>query len=184
MGESTGQVEDTGEKNWSHSPDLNRRPAVYETAALPTELLWPSLHIKPHHGSRLRMRRPHEPERRRSALQRLDSLIPSPRTSGYFEDPEPPVLKEARAHWFPTASVLQCLDEWLSQVQGNMHSVDALVGFLETRPVREQVWPGLDWIRRIVIDEDRTAAALSAALTSAGAMRGGEGCRVGLGKRL
>src|ERR1039458_2462558 len=42
MGESTRQVEDTGEKNWSHSPDLNRRPAVYETAALPTELLWPS----------------------------------------------------------------------------------------------------------------------------------------------
>ena len=27
-------------KNWSQWPDLNRRPAVYETAALPTELHW------------------------------------------------------------------------------------------------------------------------------------------------
>ena len=25
---------------WSHESDLNRRPAVYETAALPTELSW------------------------------------------------------------------------------------------------------------------------------------------------
>jgi hypothetical protein len=107
------------------------------------------------------LREPHEPERRRSALQRLDSLIPSPRTSGYFEDFEL-VLKEARAHWFPTASVLQCLDEWLSQVQGNMHSVDALVGFLETRPVREQVWPGLDWIRRIVVTVQVVRAAAGA----------------------
>jgi hypothetical protein len=29
-----------GEKNWSHPPDLNRRPADYESAALPTELGW------------------------------------------------------------------------------------------------------------------------------------------------
>ena len=27
---------------WSHPPGSNRRPAVYETAALPTELGWPS----------------------------------------------------------------------------------------------------------------------------------------------
>ena len=30
-------------EGWSHGSDLNRRPAVYETAALPTELPWPSL---------------------------------------------------------------------------------------------------------------------------------------------
>ena len=30
-------------KNWSHPPGSNRRPADYESAALPTELGWPSL---------------------------------------------------------------------------------------------------------------------------------------------
>lgn len=28
-------------EEWSHPPGSNRRPAVYETAALPTELGWP-----------------------------------------------------------------------------------------------------------------------------------------------
>ena len=29
------------QSEWSHESDSNRRPAVYETAALPTELSWP-----------------------------------------------------------------------------------------------------------------------------------------------
>ena len=29
-----------GRKKWSHSEDLNPRPAAYKAAALPTELLW------------------------------------------------------------------------------------------------------------------------------------------------
>lgn len=28
-------------KKWSHPPGLNRRPADYESAALPAELGWP-----------------------------------------------------------------------------------------------------------------------------------------------
>jgi hypothetical protein len=89
--------------------------------------------------------------------RRLESLIPSPRTSGYFEDPEP-VLKKARAQWVPTAAISQHLGEWFRYAHGDMHAVDALVGFLKTRPVQEQVWPGLEWIHKIVMDEDRAAA--------------------------
>ena len=32
----------TAEKYWSQEPDSNRRPADYESAALPTELPWPA----------------------------------------------------------------------------------------------------------------------------------------------
>ena len=32
-------------KKWSHPPGSNRRPADYESAALPTELGWPALLI-------------------------------------------------------------------------------------------------------------------------------------------
>src|SRR5438477_12267386 len=32
--------------SWSHPPDSNRRPADYESAALPTELGWPATVVK------------------------------------------------------------------------------------------------------------------------------------------
>ena len=35
-------------KRWSHPPGLNRRPADYESAALPTELGWPVSAIVQH----------------------------------------------------------------------------------------------------------------------------------------
>jgi hypothetical protein len=128
--------------------------STYETVFVPIlSSVWPQLmHIG------LTPPGPQEPERRYPAARRIDSLMPDPRTSGYFLDPEP-VLQNARAHWFSTDSVLPHLEKWLGRAHADMHSIDALVGFLETRPVREQVWPGLDWIRRVVIDEDRTAAA-------------------------
>jgi hypothetical protein len=47
-----------------------------------------------------------------------------------------------------------------------MHAVDTLVGFLQTRPLPEQVRTGLEWIHKIVIDDDRTAAACGFLLVS------------------
>jgi hypothetical protein len=103
-------------------------------------------------------REPDKLEHGYSASRWLASLMPNPRTSAYFEDPEP-VLKKARTQWLPTAAVSQHLDEWLRYAHGDMHAVDAVVGFLYTRPLHEQVWPGLEWIHKIVIDDDRSAAA-------------------------
>jgi hypothetical protein len=40
-----------------------------------------------------------------------------------------------------------------------VHAIDALVGFLQTRPLAEQLESGLEWVHKIVIDDDRTAAA-------------------------
>jgi hypothetical protein len=105
----------------------------------------------------LPFREPKKYEHRYPARRQLDSLIPSPRTSGYFEDPEP-VVKRARTHWFPMTAISQHLEDWLRYAHGDMHAVDALVGFLQTRPLPEQVRLGLEWVHKIVIDDDRTAA--------------------------
>ncbi len=32
----------SAKEEWSQKPDLNRRPVLYESTALPTELFWPS----------------------------------------------------------------------------------------------------------------------------------------------
>lgn len=106
----------------------------------------------------LPFREPEKHEHRYSTTRRLDSLIPSPRTSGYFEDPEP-VMKKARTQWFPPTAISEHLEEWLRYAHGDMHAVDALVGFLQTRPLPEQVRLGLEWVHKIVIDDDRAAAA-------------------------
>jgi hypothetical protein len=129
--------------------------STYETAFVPAvSAAWPQLTeiaLYP-------FREPDKQEHRYPASRRLDSLMPSPRTSGYFEDPEP-VLKKARTQWLPTTAISQHLEEWLSYAHGDIHAVDALVGFLKTRPLPEQVWPGLDWIHKIVIDDDRDFSA-------------------------
>ncbi len=105
-----------------------------------------------------RFRKPEKIEHRYTARRQLDSLIPSPRTSGYFEDPEP-VLKKARRQWLPPTVISEHLQEWLRYAHGDMQAVDALVGFLQTRPLPEQARTGLEWIYKIVMDDDRTAAA-------------------------
>jgi hypothetical protein len=33
-------------RNWSQLPDLNRRPTLYESVALPTELNWPEKELE------------------------------------------------------------------------------------------------------------------------------------------
>lgn len=129
--------------------------STYETAFVPTvSASWPQLM----EIALCPFREPNKQEQGYPASRRLDSLMPSPRTSGYFEDPEP-VLKKARTQWLPTAAISQHLEEWLRYAHGDMHAVDALVGFLKTRPLQEQIWPGIEWIHKIVIDDDRTAAA-------------------------
>jgi hypothetical protein len=129
--------------------------STYETDFVPSlSVAWPRLM----EITLLSFREPDKLEHKYVTTRRLDSLIPSPRTSGYFEDPEP-VMKKARMQWFPTTAILQHLEEWLRYAHGDMHATDALVGFLQTRPLAEQVESGLEWVYKIVIDDDRTAAA-------------------------
>ena len=128
--------------------------STYETVFVPAiSAAWPQLM----EIALCPFREPDKQEHRYPTSRRLDSLMPSPRTSGYFEDPEP-VLEKARTQWLPTAAISQHLEEWLRYAHGDIHAVDALVGFLKTCPLREQVWPGLEWIHKIVIDDDRTAS--------------------------
>jgi hypothetical protein len=136
--------------------------ATYETAFVPAiSAAWPQLMeigLCP-------FREPEKHEHRYPASRWIDSLMPSPRASGYFGDPEP-VLEKARTQWLPTAAISQHLEGWLRYAHGNMQAVDALVGFIKTRPLQEQVWPGLRWIHKIVIDDDRTAATCGFLLVS------------------
>jgi len=129
--------------------------STYETDFVPSlSAAWPRLM----EITLLSFREPENQEHKYVTTRRLDSLIPSPRTSGYFEDPEP-VMKNARMQWFPTTAISQHLEEWLRYAHGDMHATDALVGFLQTRPLAEQLESGLEWVHKIVIDDDRTAAA-------------------------
>ena len=129
--------------------------STYETNFVPAlSAAWPKLM----EIGLLPFREPDKHEHAYRARRRLDSLMPSPRTSGYFEDPEP-VRKNARTQWLPITALSQHLEEWLRYAHGDMHAVDALVGYLQTRPLQEQIRPGLEWVHKIVIDEDRTAAA-------------------------
>jgi hypothetical protein len=128
--------------------------ATYEAGFVPSlSATWPKLM----EIALLPFREPDKQDHRYPSTRRLDSLIPSPRTSGYFEDPEP-VMKKARTQWLPTTAISQHLEEWLRYAHGDIHAVDAIVGFLKTRPLSEQVQPGLEWVHKIVIDDDRTAA--------------------------
>ncbi len=103
--------------------------------------------------------------RRYTTAQLLDRLIPSPRAPGYFDDPAI-VLAKARQHWFPIASISGHVEEWLKQAQPRAEGIDALVGFLQTLPAREQVKPGLDWVRNLVVDDDGTALTCGFLLVS------------------
>lgn len=129
--------------------------STYETNFVPSlSAAWPKLM----EICLLPFREPDKHEHAYPARRRLDSLMPSPRTSGYFEDPEP-VRKNARTQWLPITAVSQHLEEWLRYAHGDMQAVDALVGYLQTRPLQEQIRPGLEWVHKIVIDDNRTAAA-------------------------
>jgi hypothetical protein len=86
----------------------------------------------------------------------LQKLIPSPSAFGFPNDLDA-VLAKARANWFPLIAISGHMDEWLKWARGEMACVDELVGFLQAQPVQEQVEPGLEWIRRLVVDEDGTA---------------------------
>jgi len=86
----------------------------------------------------------------------LQNLIPSPSASGYPDDLDA-VLAKARANWFPLIAVSGHMDEWLERAGGEMMCVDSLVGFLQAQPVQEQVARGLEWVRRLAVDEDGTA---------------------------
>ncbi len=86
----------------------------------------------------------------------LQNLIPSPSAFGYPDDLDA-VLARARANWFPLIAISSHMDEWLERACGQMSCVDALVGFLQAQPVQEQVAPGLEWVRSLVVDEDGTA---------------------------
>ena len=110
-------------------------------------------------------RDPRRDNQRYPTTRRLDSLMPSPRTSAYFEDPKP-VLDNATARWLPTAAISEHVEEWLRYGHGEMQAVDALLGFLKTRPLSEQVQPGLEWVHKIVIDDDRTASTCGFLLVS------------------
>jgi len=103
--------------------------------------------------------------RRYTTARLLDRLIPSPSAPGYFDDPAI-VLAKARQSWFPIASISGHVEEWLKQAQRHAEGIDALAGFLRTLPAGEQVKPGLDWIRDLVVDDDGTASTCGFLLVS------------------
>src|SRR5208282_5602193 len=80
---------------WSHPSDSNRRPADYESAALPTELGWLRERISLANGASARKGRERTPRRIRrfSALtlapSALDRLTPGPDTRRTGRDPLP-----------------------------------------------------------------------------------------------
>jgi hypothetical protein len=127
--------------------------ATYEVAFVPQLAgVWPTLM-----AIGLGTLRDHTKDaNRHSVASLLDNLMPSPSTIGYFDNPDS-VLATATANWFPMESVSAHVGEWLKHARGQMQGIDALVGFLKTRPALEQIHPGLEWVDAIVIDEDGAA---------------------------
>jgi len=127
--------------------------ATHETHFVPSLVeVWPPLM----EGGLANLRVAPTTRRLRPDEKRLQSLIPSPSAFGYPNNLDA-VLAKARANWFPLIAISDHMDEWLERACGQMACVDALVGFLEALPIQEQVAPGLEWIRRLVVDEDGTA---------------------------
>jgi hypothetical protein len=127
--------------------------ATHEAHFVPTLVaVWPQLMesgLAPLRGASrtLRLRR---------AEKLVQNLIPSPSAFGYTEDLDA-TLERARANWFPRNAITEHIDEWLARSRGQRACVDSLVGFLQALPLEEQVAPGLEWVHRLVVDENGTA---------------------------
>jgi hypothetical protein len=107
------------------------------------------------------------PDRRRPrhAEKLIRSLIPSPSTLVHIENIAD-VLHAASARWLPVIAVTEHIEQWLDYARGEMFAVDALVGFLRAQPVGIQVDPGLNWIHRLVVDDDGSALTCGFSLVS------------------
>jgi hypothetical protein len=104
-----------------------------------------------------RLNQPGALDDRYDAQALIRNLIPAPRPSthlGNFEE----VLQNARDHWLPIEAISSQITEWIRYARGRDWCVDALIGFLETQPLAQQVDPGLKWIRGLVVAENGTAA--------------------------
>jgi hypothetical protein len=127
--------------------------ATHETHFVSTLVtVWPQLM----EGGLARLRGVSRARHLHRAEKLLQNLIPSPRAFGYTEDLDA-TLERARANWFSRIAVSEHIDEWLARARGQMACVDSLVGFLQALPLEEQVVPGLEWVHRLVVDENGTA---------------------------
>lgn len=86
----------------------------------------------------------------------VKELVPSPNPSTYVGDFNE-TLDNARGHWFGLATISEMMPEWLQRAAHERWCVDQLVGFLQAQPVRDQVSPGLSWVRALVVQEDGSA---------------------------
>lgn len=93
----------------------------------------------------------------REAERLVRDLMPSPTGFGSLSDPDA-VLANARASWFSMHAISEHIQEWLARAAGEMLAVDALVGFLWAQPIRQQAQPGLEWVQRLIVDDDGTAS--------------------------
>lgn len=103
-----------------------------------------------------RLNQPGTLDDRYDAQALIRNLIPAPRPSTYIGNFDE-VLQNARDHWLPIEAVSSQITEWIRYARGRDSCVDALIGFLETQPLAQQVDPGLKWIRGLVVGEDGTA---------------------------
>jgi hypothetical protein len=94
--------------------------------------------------------------RRWDTEELIRKLIPSPATLVADVDLEV-TLERARALWPSLDAVAENIDEWINLARKGRNNVDALIGLLQAQPLAGQVEPGLDWVRRLVVAEDRTA---------------------------
>jgi hypothetical protein len=87
----------------------------------------------------------------------LRNLVPSPKPFGFIENTDA-VLAHARSHWFSLGTVEKHIDRWLQLAKGKVFAVDSLVGFLESQKIQDQASVGIEWVHRLVVEEDRSAS--------------------------
>ena len=75
-------------------------------------------------------------------------MVPQPIPTGHEADIEG-VARAAANGWPTVAELEQRIERWLELAVGLPEAIDALVGFLETAPLSEQV-RRLPWVTRIV----------------------------------
>lgn len=99
-----------------------------------------------------------DPRRRRgrSYGRAVAGIVPAPRIS--MDDRAiDATIAAARVGWPSIEELASRIELWLPLAAGDQWSVDALVGFLEAAPIREQADRGLPWMLRLVNEQFEVA---------------------------
>ena len=103
-------------------------------------------------------------EDRYGGTRAFAGTLPRPTPTGQETDIEG-VVRAAASGWPTVLELSERIERWIPLAEGTAEGVDAMVGFLETAPLAEQI-AGLSWVMRIVAADFSEVANRSYYLSS------------------